>query len=192
MPPDAARSTDSNWRAWPKVNSRNSVPTVEGAYTPSNSVFIPPLRSTSTSSMLSAPAHMPAISVASFGAGLAEPGLDPRRCDLDLVGQQSEQPGLLGQRHHRHQPGTRHEIVLVEHRGLRGEPVRNLHRKCLSELDRLLRENTNHPSSEGTFFIPTPRRATIRQWIEAKRVLESSFFRDFRPEYRKRFRTTTR
>ena len=34
--------------------------------------------------------------------------------------------------------------------------MRHLHRKCLSEWDRLLRENTNHPSSEGTFLIPTP------------------------------------
>jgi GNAT superfamily N-acetyltransferase len=34
--------------------------------------------------------------------------------------------------------------------------MRNLHRKCLSEPDRLLPENTNHPSSEGTFLIPTP------------------------------------
>jgi hypothetical protein len=31
----------------------------------------------------------------------------------------------------------------------------------------LLRENTNHPSSEGTFLIPTPRRQ-FTQWIEAK------------------------
>jgi hypothetical protein len=55
------------------VNSRNNVPTVEGAYTPSKSVFIPPLRRTSMSSMQSAPAHMPATTVASFGAGLAAP-----------------------------------------------------------------------------------------------------------------------
>ena len=46
---------------------------VEGAYTPSKRVFIPPERTTSRSSMLSAPAHMPAITVASFGAGLADP-----------------------------------------------------------------------------------------------------------------------
>jgi hypothetical protein len=32
----------------------------------------------------------------------------------------------------------------------------------------LLRENTNHPSSEGTFLIPTPRRRQFTQWIEAK------------------------
>jgi len=46
---------------------------VEGAYTPSIRVFMPPLRTTSRSSMLCAPAHMPAITVASFGAGLAAP-----------------------------------------------------------------------------------------------------------------------
>ena len=70
-----SRSTDPSWRAWPKVNSRNKVPNVDGAYTPSNSVFTPPLRTTSMSSMLSAPAHMPATTVASFGAGLAAPDL---------------------------------------------------------------------------------------------------------------------
>jgi hypothetical protein len=57
------------------VNSRNNVPTVEGAYTPSKSVFMPPDRITSMSSMQSAPAHIAAISVASFGAGFADPDL---------------------------------------------------------------------------------------------------------------------
>jgi hypothetical protein len=57
------------------VNSRKRVPTVEGAYTPSNSVVIPPLRSASISSMQSAPAHMPATTVTSFGDGLAAPDL---------------------------------------------------------------------------------------------------------------------
>ena len=70
-----SRSTDSNWRACPKVNSRRRVPTVDGAYTPPNTVFMPPERSTSISSMLSAPAHIPAISVVSFGAGFADPDL---------------------------------------------------------------------------------------------------------------------
>ena len=57
------------------MNSRNKVPTVDGAYTPPNRVFMPPLRTTSMSSILSAPAHMPATTVASFGAGLAAPDL---------------------------------------------------------------------------------------------------------------------
>ena len=46
---------------------------VEGAHTPSKRVFIPPLRTISRSSMLSALADMSAITVASLGAGLAEP-----------------------------------------------------------------------------------------------------------------------
>ena len=37
--------------------------------------FIPPLRTTSMSSMQSAPAHIPATTVASFGAGFADPDL---------------------------------------------------------------------------------------------------------------------
>jgi hypothetical protein len=57
------------------VNSRNRVPIVDGAYTAPDSVFIPPLRSASTSSIQSAPAHIPTIRVASFGAGLTAPDL---------------------------------------------------------------------------------------------------------------------
>jgi hypothetical protein len=55
----SSRSTDSSWRACPKVNFRNNFPIVDGAYTPSNSVFIPPLRTASMSSMQSAPTHIP-------------------------------------------------------------------------------------------------------------------------------------
>ena len=78
------------------------------------------------SSMLSAPAHIPAIRVASFGAGLADPDLirgsairtfSPSRCD---------KPGLFGQRHHRHQPGARHEIVVIEHRRIRARTYATL------------------------------------------------------------------
>ena len=57
------------------MNSRNNVPIVEGAYTAGNRVPVPPLRTTSTSSILSAPAHIPATRVASFGDGFADPDL---------------------------------------------------------------------------------------------------------------------
>ncbi len=57
------------------MNSRNRVPIVEGAYTPPKRVFIPPERTTSRSSIPSAPAHIPAIIVLSFGDGLADPDL---------------------------------------------------------------------------------------------------------------------
>jgi hypothetical protein len=36
------------------------------------------------------------------------------------------QTGLLGQRDHRHQPGTRHEVVIVKHCGIRLEVVPHL------------------------------------------------------------------
>ena len=74
-----SRSTDSSWRACPKVNSRNNVPIVEGAYTPPNRVFIPPVRSTSTSSMLSAPGAHPGDQRGQLRRRVGRPGLDPRR-----------------------------------------------------------------------------------------------------------------
>ena len=88
--------------------------------------------------------------MASFGAGLADPDLIRGAAICTFSPSSRDKPGLLGQRHHRHQPGARHEMVIIEHRRRRGEPMRHLHRKCLSELGRLMRENTNHPSSEGT------------------------------------------
>jgi hypothetical protein len=57
---------------------------------------------------------------------------------VHLLTEQALQTGLLGQRHHRHQPGTRHEMIVIEHRTTRGELVRNLHPKCLSEMDTIV------------------------------------------------------
>jgi hypothetical protein len=75
---------------------------------------------------------MPAIIVVSFGHGLAEPDLIFGDGMADLVGQQFWQPGLGGQRHHRHQPSARHEMLIIEDHRRRGEPVGHFHRKCLS------------------------------------------------------------
>ena len=41
---------------------------------------------------------------------------DLRLGDVNLLRQQLHQAGPLGQRHHRHQAGARHEIVVIEHR----------------------------------------------------------------------------
>lgn len=46
----------------PLVNARRKLPSVDGARTPANAFAIAPCRSTPTSSMLSAPASMPATS----------------------------------------------------------------------------------------------------------------------------------
>jgi hypothetical protein len=67
-----SRAAASSCRAWPQVKNRRNDPSVEGAYTPANSVAIPPWRNTSRSSMLSAPAAVPATTAAAL-----PPGLDP-------------------------------------------------------------------------------------------------------------------
>jgi hypothetical protein len=54
-------------------------------------------------------------------------GLDPRRLDRHLLGDDLRQPGLLGQFDQRHQPRIRHEIVLVEAHRASGEPVGDSH-----------------------------------------------------------------
>jgi hypothetical protein len=69
------RSTAASWRTWPWVNSRRKIPNVAQAYTPPKSFFIPPDRTTSRSSMLSAPAASPATTDISFAVGLAAPDL---------------------------------------------------------------------------------------------------------------------
>ena len=51
-----------------------------------------------------------------FRCRVRRPGLDPGYGDTHLLREKLHQPGLLGQSHHRHQPGTRHKTVLVEHR----------------------------------------------------------------------------
>ena len=55
------------------MNSRSKIPSVEGAYTSSNTRGVPPARNTFTSSMLSAPHIMAAMIVVSFPAGLTAP-----------------------------------------------------------------------------------------------------------------------
>jgi hypothetical protein len=65
--------------------------------------------------MLSAPAHIPAISVVSFGPAFAA----PERIRGSVIATfcvRSSPPGLLGQPHHRHQPGQRHKTLIIEHR----------------------------------------------------------------------------
>ena len=78
------------------------------------------------SSMLSAPAHIPAISVASFGAGFADPDLI-RGAVIATFSVKAGQTGLLGQGHHRHQPGHRHQVIFIEARRVLGERVEQSH-----------------------------------------------------------------
>ena len=111
-----SRATAASWLACPKVNSRKKIPSVEGAYTSSNTRGVPPARNTFTSSMLSAPHIMPPMIVVSFPAALTAPGGHPRAGQVDMLADQPRKTGLLSQFQHRHQTSRRHQIRLVKHR----------------------------------------------------------------------------
>src|SRR4029077_16226283 len=68
-----SRATAASWLACPKVNSRKKIPSVEGAYTSSNTRGVPPARSTPASSMLSAPQAIAAIIDVNFPTGFTAP-----------------------------------------------------------------------------------------------------------------------
>jgi len=76
-------STRSSWRTWPKVKARRKVPRVEGAIAlwPS-SASLAPLRSTSASSIESAPATIAWISVSTLRPGRVAPARSPSRTVL--------------------------------------------------------------------------------------------------------------
>jgi hypothetical protein len=67
----------SSWRTWPNVNERRNVPNVDGARIPVNNRPIPPWRSRSRSSMLSAPATIPATTAATFTPEFGDGTLSP-------------------------------------------------------------------------------------------------------------------
>jgi hypothetical protein len=73
-------ATASSWRTWPKVNARRNEPNVEGAYPWANNRPIPPCRSNAMSSMLSAPATIPATSEETFNPALAPLSVGTVRC----------------------------------------------------------------------------------------------------------------
>src|SRR5581483_10825908 len=140
----------------PKLNSRNNTPKVEGAYTPSNRVGIPPARSTSRSSMLSAPAPIPAITLISLGTGFAAPERI-RGAVIDTFAAM-----ICGSRVCWASPsiGTNpaHDTRLSSSK--RAESVVNLcdtrTGSAFLEPDHSVPRNTYRSSSEGTFLIHTP------------------------------------
>ena len=86
-----------------------------------------------------------------FRGRVSRPRGDPWFGDANLLSDQPRKPSLLGQRHHRHQPGTGHEAIIVEHRRTHAEPVRHFHRECLSDLDRLMRKEHQSSQLRGHF-----------------------------------------
>ena len=82
----ASPSTRSSWRTWPKVKARRKVPSVEGAIAlwPSSASVAPP-RSTSVSSIESAPAAIAWIRVSTLRPGRAAPARSPSRTILSTI-----------------------------------------------------------------------------------------------------------
>jgi hypothetical protein len=107
-------------------------------------------RTTSRSLMLSAPTHMPAITVVSFGDGLADPDLILGAGMQILSANNCDNPDWAATS----SPGptrARHKIVLIKDRRRGGKAVRHLHRKCLFELGRLLRKEHQSSQLKGHF-----------------------------------------
>jgi hypothetical protein len=73
-------ATASSWRTCPNVNARKNDPNVDGAYALAKILPIPPWRSSAMSSMLSAPATMPATSEVTFNPALAPLSVGTLRC----------------------------------------------------------------------------------------------------------------
>ena len=75
----------------------------------------------------------------------------------DVLSDQLVQPGALGEGHHRHQAGVRHEIRVVERRAVRARLCNNRTYEVSSRIRDGSLDNSHSPSSEGTFRIPTPK-----------------------------------
>ena len=139
----------------PQVNDRRNDPSVEGARIPPNNSGIAPCRSTSMSSMLSAPHRTP--SHAGHLQGRVQPA---QAIGTDMLTGKIGKPTRLRQRHHRDHAGPRHEIrflaILKPHRGrlwlnARRDPhERKRSRHAADALDRRLSGDEVHEKRAPT------------------------------------------
>ena len=80
-----SRLTRSSWRTWPHRKLRRKVPRVDGALTTQPmALAVPPVRSTSASSMQSPPASADATRVSILSPVFARPGASPRSTWLSM------------------------------------------------------------------------------------------------------------
>jgi hypothetical protein len=122
-------------------------------------MFIPPLRSTSTSSMLSAPAHIPAINVASFGAGFADPDLIRGAAIDTFSANTSTSPVCSANLITGTNPASDTRFSssnIADSAATLCEPCT---RSALLNWTEHCLDNNDHPSSEGTFSFTPHRRA---------------------------------
>jgi hypothetical protein len=93
------------------MNARRNVPSVEGAATLPSSADRRPERSTSQSSMLSAPSTIAKIGVITLRPALAAPTRSPRRTHRAA---NDSIPSRAGERRDQHDPGVRHRPPIVK------------------------------------------------------------------------------
>src|SRR6476661_9319702 len=125
------------------------------------------------SSMLSAPAHIPAINVLSFRAGFADPDLILGTAIRTFSERSCASPVCSANRITATNPA--HDTRLSSSNAT--DSAANLCETCTGSAfpnwTRLLCENYNHPSSEGTFLIPTPGQTpghSVNRGLEASTV----------------------
>jgi hypothetical protein len=157
------RDTDCNWRTWPWVNARRNSPTVEGAYTEPNSCAIPPCRTTSKSSIESAPATMPATIVATLSAAL-DPLWDGTcsRCPTMPCSSHDCASRITG-------GNPAHDTRFGSSKEARTAPAvwSNLTREVPSQLVDQSLKNFDLPSSEGIIASDPPQSGRSHPWIKA-------------------------
>jgi len=117
------------------------------------------------SSMLSAPAAIPATRQPAFSSAFT-PAF---RADPDVLSDQAGQPGALRQGHHRDQPGPRHEIRVVKRCVRPGQVMQQSHLQgVLSSRVPEALDTPIVPVQRAPFTLPHPETPIIDRWIEAK------------------------
>jgi hypothetical protein len=98
--------------------------------------------------------------------------VDPARAaGPDMLSDQAGQPGPLGQGHHRHQPGPRHEVRVIEGCMRPGQAMQQLHlqgvlsNRMLEALDTPI-----FPVQRAPFTLTRSETALLDRWIEAKPI----------------------
>jgi hypothetical protein len=95
----------------------------------------------------------------------------------DVLRDQARQPGAPGERHHRDQPGVRHEIRVIE---LSADPRQRMQQLHLQGVlsNRELEASTTPilPAQRAPFTLTRPKAPLFERWIEAKGFEPLTFY----------------
>ena len=161
-----SRAAAAIWLACPKLNSRSKIPTVEGAYTSSNTRGVPPARSTLASSMLSAPHIMPAMIVVSLPAGLTAPDFTRVDGSSTCSPISRERPVCSASSSTGTNPAADTKFCSSN----TADPAVNVYDECIEsafpDAGQIRHQHSYCPSSGGVFAVHTPIIATDHPRIQ--------------------------